>query len=533
MKRLWTHLALLSLLGCATTSEAPRPSPLPESPAPAPASTTPARPPAAEPIPFRPFAAHAPLEVVALPVPNKPVVSLRLVFRAGSVDDPPGKEGLTALTGTVLEEGGTRALAPAELIQALYPMAAELSIRTDKELTVVEGRVHRDHLDAFLKIFGDVLLEPRLDPKEFERLRQDHLNAVTRSLRNEDDERLGKVALDAVMYAGHPYAHHVHGTARGLEAITLDDVRAHWQRVFTQDRLIVGLAGAVDEALQQKVLARLAGLPRTGQPQVALPPAPGVRGQVSIVKKPTLSTAISMGASYGVRRGDPDFFPLFFAMSYLGEHRQSNGVLFNELRAQRGLNYGTYAYAEHHAQEGWSTLPATNVARSLQHFSIWIRPVEPSAALFATRGAQHFFEALLENGLPEDRFEVSRKFLDGFTRLWEQTDQRRLGWAIDSRLYGTPDFLEAYRAALKTMTRDQVHSALRRHLSVDRLNYAFVAQDADTLKGLLTDQPPTPLGYKSEKPKELLAVDELIAKRPLPLDAASLQIVDAQEFMAQ
>lgn len=528
MKRLFSSVVLLGFFACATTPDTARTEAAPVVEAPAEAKQ-----PAAQPVPPRPFAAHAPMEVIRLPVPNKPIVSLRLVFRAGSVDDPAGKEGLTSLTGSILEEGGTAELDSAQLIQALYPMAAELSIRTDKELTVVQGRVHRDHLDRFLKIFTDVLLAPRLDPREFERLRQDHLNAVTSSLRNEDDERLGKVALDSLMYAGHPYRHYEVGTVAGLQAITLEDVRAHWKNVFTQDRLLIGLAGAVDDALVQQVTTRLSALPKTGIARAELPAAPAVHGKVIIVKKQTLSTAISMGSSYGVRRGDPDFFPLFFAMSYLGEHRQSNGVLFNQLRELRGLNYGNYAYAEAHQQEGYSTLPATNVARAQQHFSLWIRPVEPAAAMFATRGAQHFFEELVQNGIPQERFDVSRQFLGGFTRLWEQTDQRRLGWAIDSRLYGTPDFLDAYRTALTTLTPAQVHAALAQHYSNDRLNYAFVTQDAEGLKKLLTEQPPTPLQYKSEKPAELLAVDQLIAARKLPLDPESIQIVDAQEFMAQ
>ena len=54
-----------------------------------------------------------------LPVPNKPIVSIRLVFRTGSVDDPSGKEGLTALTTRVLLEGGTKTLDSAQLLTAM------------------------------------------------------------------------------------------------------------------------------------------------------------------------------------------------------------------------------------------------------------------------------------------------------------------------------------------------------------------------------------------------------------------------------
>src|SRR2546421_5454449 len=55
-------------------------------------------------------------------------------------------------------------------------------------------------------------------------------------------------------------------------------------------------------------------------------------------------------------------------------------------------------------------------------------------SVFATRGALHFLSAFIQQGIPKERFETARNFLLGYTRLWEQTDQRRLGYAIDDRI---------------------------------------------------------------------------------------------------
>src|SRR5439155_4750891 len=121
-----------------------------------------------------------------------------------------------------------------------------------------------------------------------------------------------------------------------------------------------------------------------------VPPAPGMHGKTLIVKKDTASTAGSFGYTWELRRGDPDYFAVALGMSYLGEHRQMHGVLMQELREKRGLNYGDYAYAEHFEQEGWSSLLRVNVPRALQETSIWIRPVEPQNAVFAARGAIYF-----------------------------------------------------------------------------------------------------------------------------------------------
>lgn len=521
MKRV---LLPLLLAGCATTQavpEAPKEAQKVEAPPP----------PSTAPVAFKPLPAVEPMKLVVLERPNTPIVSVRLVFRAGSVDDPQGKEGLTALTTRVLLEGGTKSLDSAQLLEALYPMAAELEGDTDKEFTTLTGRVHREKLERFLEIFTQTLLEPRLDPKEFERLRSEQLDLVTKRLRQENDEELSKAALDALLYPDHPYRHFTAGTEAGLAAITLDDVAQKWKTAFTQDRLIIGLAGPVDDALSQRLVKALSALPKEGAVRAALPPAPGPMGRVQIVQRDTASTAGDFGFSLAVRRDSPDFVPLFIAMSYFGEHRQEHGVLFQELRDKRGLNYGTYAYAQHYRQDGWSAIPRPNVLRSEQDLTIWLRPVQPANAVFATRGVLYFLEQLRTRPIPRERFETARGFLTGATHIWTLTDQRKLGWAIDDVIAGTTDFLGTVRERLKTITPEEVQSAVITHVDPARLNYVFVTRDAKALAQALESQAASPLSYASPKPPALLEQDKAIERFPLPLTKGSVEIIAADAFM--
>lgn len=526
--------AALSLAGCATTPKpAPEP-PSPETPAPVAEAQQPQQEAAPErpaSVPAEPLRTPEPLQLVVLPNPNSPIVNFRLVFQSGSVDDPQGKEGLTSLTADLMVEGGTKSLTSSQLQEALFPMAAELEVQVDKEFTTFSGRVHKDFLPRFLELFSEVVLAPRWEPAEFERLRTRAINAIENTLRSENDEELGKVALDALLFQGHPYAHFVGGTVQGLQAITLEDVKAHAARVFTQDRLVIGLGGAVDDALAQEMKQRMGSLPATGAARVALPPVETTAGRALIIEKPTLSTAISMGYVTPLRRGHPDFYAVALALSYLGEHRQFNGVLFNELREKRGLNYGDYAYAEHFIEQPGTTYNRTNIARTQQDISLWIRPVVPANGMFATRGAVYYLDQLVKNGIPPERFELARGFLTGYTRLWEQSEQRRLGYAIDSLFYGTPDFLEQYREALARMTPESVHEAVRRHLHPEALNFAFVTADGDALKAQLQQQPPSPIEYASPKAPALLETDKAIIPYRLPIRPDAVEVLPASSFM--
>src|SRR5262245_12173895 len=122
--------------------------------------------------------AAAPPAVVTLPANDHPGVSLALQFRAGSVDDPAGKAGLTYLTAKVMAEGGTEALGAKELLETLFPMAATLRPRVDKELTTFSTTVHRDHVAKMVGLITDVVAHPRFDAAEFARLRDAAANDV-------------------------------------------------------------------------------------------------------------------------------------------------------------------------------------------------------------------------------------------------------------------------------------------------------------------------------------------------------------------
>ena len=102
------------------------------------------------------FADHEPVVVES---PGNPLISFRFMFHTGSANDPAGKEGLNALTAMMISDGGTRDLSLVQVIEKLYPMAAGVAAQTDREVTTLVGRVHRDFLEDFYAIYRDLLLQ--------------------------------------------------------------------------------------------------------------------------------------------------------------------------------------------------------------------------------------------------------------------------------------------------------------------------------------------------------------------------------------
>ena len=464
--------------------------------------------------------------------PDSPIVNLRIVFRTGSIDDPPGLHGLNALTALMIGAGGTETLAYDELAETLYPWSASISAQSDKEVTTVTGRVHRDHLEPFYAIFRDLILAPRFDPADFERNRDRLRNAVVSTLRGNDDEELGKEALNALLYRGHPYEAPTLGTELGLEAITLDDVREFHAQRYTRGNFLAGAGGGYPEGFLARVETDLRdNLPEGGGEPAELPAPRVLEGvELLVVEKQAIATAISIGFPIGLTRADDDFYPLLVANSYFGEHRTFNGLLMNVMRGQRGLNYGDYSYIENFIQAGGSRMPVPNIPRRQQFFSIWIRPVPHHNAHFALRQAMRELQRLVEQGLSQEDFEATRDFLLNYSQLYVQTTNRRLGYLMDARFYDSGFLVDEIRARLPELTVDDVNAAIRRHLRFDDLGVAVVTSNAEAFVERLLAGEPSPPTYNTAVGENILAEDAEIIEYPIPFNMERVQIVPVREM---
>jgi zinc protease len=456
------------------------------------------------------------------------VVAFRVAFTSGSADDPKGEEGLTRLTATSMTEGGTAARTYAELVEKLYPMAASIDVHVDRDETVFFADVATDALEAFYPLLEEVLLTPRLDEPGIERMRARATSELTDDLLGANDEALGKEALAAALYEGHPYGHPPVGTERGLAAATAEDVRAHRPRVFCRDRALLGIEGGFPEGFESRLAHDFGVLPACAAPRLELPKASVSGGiRVLIVDKPSAdSTAVSMGTPSDFTRKSHDFPAMEFFTDYLGLHRQSAGRLYRELRERRGFNYGDYAYAEYFEQDGGSRFALPDLVRRQQMVSIWLRPVRPKNAIFALRGALYLYAQTLDRGIPQAEIARFRSFLTRYTSLEELTESRRLGHALDDALYGAdPPYLEGLREAWKQLDETSLKATVERHLLGKSFQIAIVAKDGPALAEQLVSGAPTPPIYDTPKARDILDQDREIARYPLGLTKDRVRVV--------
>jgi zinc protease len=436
-----------------------------------------------------------------------------------------------------MAEGGTEKLDSKALRETLFPMATDVHARVDKELTTFYATMHRDHVAKMVGILADVVAHPRFDPSEFARLRDAAVNDVEKRLRQGDDENLGKETLGELMFRVHPYGRLTLGHVTDLKKLTLEDLKQHAARVFTRDRMVIGLSGGYPASALADLRTAVASLPATGGMPMKISPGAIKLVRVRIVEKETDSTAISIGVRWDLTRHNPDYPALLVARSLFGEHRQMNGRLMQRLREQRGLNYGDYAYIEHFVQQGYDAATAQlGRARSSGEFTMWLRPVQNENALFALRAAMFELQkTLTDEPFTDEEVARAKGFLDGYVLMWAETSERRLGYALDDRALGDDkNLLATLRGDLAKVTTADVNRVWRKWLAgvPEKLEIVMVAPKAAALKQAIVTNAVSPMHYQKDaqgktptKPPALLERDKLIEKLPLGATDATVEII--------
>ena len=490
-------------------------------------------------------------QVIELKQPLSNKIIIKLLFRNGFVTDPVGKEGLTEATADLITEGGTKTMTNRQIREFIFAMAASYNSGVDKEVSVFTFTVHKDFLQKFYPIIKGLILTPSFTEEDFSRVKSNQLNYVDEVIRASSDEDYSKLALEDLLFRGTRYQHMVAGKTPGVSAITLNDVKAHYKNFFTKNNLIIGIAGGYSPAFSAQLKKDLNQLPGT-TPQIPT----GIKANtpngvvVEIISKPeALGSAIFTGAPLAITRASDDFAALMVANSYLGEHSKSYGKLYDKIRSVRSMNYGDYSYIEWYDNGGSNMLPQAGVPRSANYFSMWIRPVqiaeglkkqyaelsdiETGHAQFALRLAVRELDNLINKGMSQKDFDVTRQFLRSYIKLYIQTPESQLGFLLDSKYYGRKDYIKEMDALLAKLTANDVNAAVKKYLQTQNMYVTIVTDDSEAgpLAQALKKNIPSPMSYsnlvREGLPKAVVAEDEEIAK--YKLNVKSVKVINTKD----
>lgn len=271
--------------------------------------------------------------------PQLPLMSTRLIVPRGAASDPQGKAGLVQISLDMLDEGTSRMTAP-EFADALEILGAHMHVAARREGSTLALRATSATFAEALGLFSEAILTPALAPAEWQRVLDLHRQDL--QARDDDPSQVAPLVASRRLFgAEHPLGSPVDGDLVSIEALGLDDVKAMLPRLLRPDHATLLVAGAVDRAGVERLVAEKFG---AWQPSGDPAPMPVIEPprrtglEVALVHRPGAVQTNIRFAWPAPGMTDPDRVPLDLLNTILGGSFTSR--LNQNLREEHGYTYG-------------------------------------------------------------------------------------------------------------------------------------------------------------------------------------------------
>jgi len=389
--------------------------------------------------------------------PQLPIIDLRIIFDAGAARD--GKEGGVALLTNALLAEGAGGMSANRIAERFESVGARFSNSAHRDMATLGLRSLSDakYLEPALETLVAVLTRPDFPKAAFKRERNRLLIGLQQ--RKQSPGALADEAFYQAVYGDHPYAGQPHGTEASVKVLNTDRLRAFYRRYYAGHNAVVAIVGDLDRAAAERLAEQVVGGLPAGEPAAALPPVADLSKAVEVkIEHPSQQTHILMGQP-GLRRGDPDYFPLYVGNHILG----GSGLvarLSKEIREQRGLAYSTYSYFRPMRRKGPYTLGAqTRNASAGETLSLM----------------REILDQFVAQGPTAEELEASKKNITGGFPLRISSNKKIIDYIGMIGFYQLPlDYLDTFNARVEAVTVADIRDAYQRRIHPDRMATVLV-----------------------------------------------------------
>ena len=280
------------------------------------------------------------LKVILKRRESAPTVAGGLFIRGGARNIDDKNAGIENLMLASAIEAGKK-IPKATARRELSRLGSALSSAATPDYSFISFGSTRSGFDRLWEIFAEVAIDPAFNPADV-KLNIDRIITGLNEAGTSPESALQQIQ-DRVVYAGHPYANDVIGTAANLQKFTPDDLRAYHKKVMVTSRLLLVVVGDIDPAeLKSKVEATFGRLPRGDYKDQALPALDFSKGTLNISAR-TLPTNYVQGSFAAPSLRDPDYFAMRVATTIL------QTLVHQEVRVKRQLSYAPSADMNNYA----------------------------------------------------------------------------------------------------------------------------------------------------------------------------------------
>jgi len=430
--------------------------------------------------------------------PTLPLVNIELTLRTGSYLEPAGKEGLAAFTGSQIRRGGTRSLTAEQLDEKLDFLAASVSTGIGETSGRASLNALRDNLDESLKVFVEMLKEPRFQEDRLALAKEQALQEMKK--RNDDSEDVEAREWNVLLY-GEDHFSNRFTTPASVQSISRQDLVDFHKKYVHPANMIAAVSGSFSRPeMIRKLEAAFANWPGAA---ATVPPVPSeihtAAPGIYRIQKDVNQGRVSIGLP-SVRRGDPDAYALEVMNEILGGSgftsrimktvRSDEGLAYS---AGSGLRFGVYYPGSFRAE-----------------FQSKSRTVAYAAQLVLQE-----IKGMREKPVTEEELDtIKRNLIETFPSTFGSKAQTVGIFAADEYTRRDPSYWQTYRDRIRAVTAADVQRVAQKYLTPETMVVLVVGDQKEIDLGDGKHQTSLEALAQGRKVVVLPLRDPLTMKRP-------------------
>jgi zinc protease len=385
-----------------------------------------------------------------------PFVTLLLLVKAGSKDDPGGQEGAADLTASALLLGAAgRTLK--QINEDLDYMGANMTPGANKDYTTVSLRVLKEDLHQAFPIFMDVLTKPTFPSTELKK----EISRVLGAIQSSEDQPgvVARKAFEKTLYRRSPYAHPTEGTKESVSRLNREILKQFHRSHYHPNNAILVVVGDADERTIKEYLSpMLAKWPRGAVPQKAKESRPAEIKETVKINRPVSQSNIVMGNG-AMSRENPDYYVATVLNHILGGGGLGSRLM-EDIRNKRGLAYSVESFFD---------------ARKLTGSFEILLQTKTASTEEAIRAVMENVERIRSERVSDRELEDARNYLVGSFPQKLSSQSRIASFFSQVEYYGLGlDYPEKYSRLINSVTRDDVLRVARSYLLPDKFVLVLV-----------------------------------------------------------
>lgn len=268
-----------------------------------------------------------------------PLVSISAMLRAGSLYDPPGKEGLAELVASVMLTGGTARLTSREVDERLDFLAASPSITMSLDVAAINFSFLKSDLPDCLDILSQIMRTPVFEEEKLSlaiSLKQEDLRRIA-----DNQQRLAFREFNRLLYPEDPRGRYA--TSDSLKKIIRSDLTAFHQEYFFPANISMAISGDISREEAISMINQYFGNWTSNRPAIKIALAPKETGNGSYIIQKSLPQSAIVTGHLTVSKKEPDYYA-FSLLDFIVGGGGFNSRIFNAVRNNEGLAYNAGSF---------------------------------------------------------------------------------------------------------------------------------------------------------------------------------------------